>query len=329
MKTHPSKRPARGQQKKQRQIRSSRTQGSSELRALRALGQNFLIDDEVLDAMEECVRAGLAEGRKPPLPALCEVGPGMAALTHRLLKIGPVVCIEKDQRAVDWLQQSPTLISPAFAVVQGDILRWNPEKVAQLACEHLHHARPAAPLPPTQSTYLVGNLPYNISSDFLLWFCQGKGHFAGGHFLLQREVVDRITAKPGSRDYGRLTAQLQLHYVAKKLFDVPPTAFKPAPQVFSSFVQLSPLPFSFTSPEERLFFEKVTAAFFSQRRKMLRSSVAHLLATLDLPYAVAEQKIFDLLGHHSVVPSDRPEKISPAAFLELSRQLLALSRNPG
>lgn len=329
MKKRPQKIAAHSRVKKQSRGQTGRIDGSGELRALRALGQNFLIDQQVLDAMEDCVRATLAEGPEPQPPALCEVGPGMAALTRRLLKIAPVVCIEKDQRAVEWLQQNLALMAPEFAVVQGDILHWKPEEVAQLAREHQHRARPVEPQPPAQPAYLVGNLPYNISSDFLLWFCQGKSEFAGGHFLLQKEVVDRITAAPGNRSYGRLTAQLQLHFRAKKLFDVPPTAFKPAPQVVSSFVQLSPLPFSFASLEERLFFERVTAALFSQRRKMLRSSVAHLLGTLDLPYADGEQMVFDLLGRHSVVPSDRPEKISPIAFLELSRHLFALARKPG
>jgi 16S rRNA (adenine1518-N6/adenine1519-N6)-dimethyltransferase len=297
-----------------------------QLRALRAFGQNFLIDEHVLDAMEDAVRAGLTQQNQPPL---CEIGPGMAALTKRLLKIGPVVCIEKDTRAVEWLQKNAALHSPAFAVVQGDILQWQPNEVARLAREH--QASTATPVGPAEPrpAYLVGNLPYNISSDFLLWFCAGKSCFAGGVFLLQREVVDRLAAKPGIRDYGRLTAQVGLHYTVEKLFDVPPSAFQPQPQVVSSFVRLTPRPFSFASSEERQIFEGVTAALFSQRRKMLRSSVAHLLRTLDLPYADTEPEVFEVLRRHGVEPTDRPETISPQAFIDLSRHLLALKRKQG
>ena len=121
---------------------------------------------------------------------------------------------------------------------------------------------------------VVGNLPYNISSPLLFHLMASADHIRDQHFMLQREVIDRMVAEPGSSDYSRLSVMLQSRYRMHKLFDVPPEAFDPPPKVVSAVVRMMPLPGDRLRPVSARAFETVVARAFSQRRKMLRRVLA-------------------------------------------------------
>jgi 16S rRNA (adenine1518-N6/adenine1519-N6)-dimethyltransferase len=262
-----------------------------------------------------------------------EIGPGMGALTRRLLRHIDVHAIEKDIRAVDYLKQHFEQAAPQphiLNVTQGDILRFEPYILAQQASSGT--TDPAAPLSPLSPAaakpLLVGNLPYAISSDFLLWYSRAPDAFTAGHFLLQKEVVDRLVAPVGSKSYGRLGVLMSLYFRTVAHFDVPPEAFEPRPNVTSTFFSLEPLesvgPLAKTdsaSAEIMGIFERCTAELFSRRRKMLRKSLEHLFTLFEIPYAECKDAVVTLLGTFGITPEDRPERIPPQGFLALARFL--------
>ena len=171
-----------------------------------------------------------------------------------------------------------------------------------------------------QNLRIVGNLPYNISSPLLLHLIAVADRVRDQHFMLQKEVVDRIVAGPGS-DMGRLTVFLQNHYQVVKLFDVPPEAFDPPPKVDSSVVRMVPLPRPRTTAIAQL--EAALAAAYAQRRKMLRRTLGSWLAqqhpSFDLEKAAADDA--------RLVPltdlSQRPEQIPATAWYALADALAA------
>jgi 16S rRNA (adenine1518-N6/adenine1519-N6)-dimethyltransferase len=162
---------------------------------------------------------------------------------------------------------------------------------------------------------LVGNLPYNISTPLLFHLAGFAKHIHDMHFMLQKEVVERMTAEPGSPAYGRLSVMLQYRFYLEKCFDVPPESFNPAPKVESAFVRLTPKPAAELTAD-MASLEKVVAAAFSQRRKMLRN-------TLKTLFSVAE------LTALSIAPDSRPEQLPLAAFIALANWLAAKNGEPG
>lgn len=257
------------------------------LQAKKSLGQNFLKDASVVVRIVESVLA-LNVNKNAPV---VEIGPGSAALTKPLLESGlQVLAIEKDARAVEGLIQLLQPLFPnAFHVQQQDVLQWEP-KVAQTG------------VPPV----CVGNIPYYITSDILLWFCKHRNCFSHGIFMVQDEVADRLAAAHGNKDYGRLSVKIQLLYTVKKLFKVPARCFAPQPKVDSAIVQLSPTTFSFASAVEEKEFEVFCARLFSARRKMLRRIFADGWPHFKLP-----EKWLEL----------RPEALNPTELLGLFRSL--------
>src|SRR5688572_22834233 len=154
---------------------------------------------------------------------------------------------------------------------------------------------------------LVGNLPYNISTPLLFHLIEQREHILDMHFMLQKEVVDRMAAAPGSDSYGRLTAMLAPWLRIEPLFDIGPGAFRPPPKVISTVVRLTPhaTPLQIDQPRH---YAAVVAAAFSQRRKTLRNSLKPLLETEDIVAA-------------GIDPSLRAEVLSPAQFAALAAQL--------
>jgi 16S rRNA (adenine1518-N6/adenine1519-N6)-dimethyltransferase len=303
-----------------------------EIRARKEFSQNFLTDQGILDRMEEVVADSVRtseNGSQRPSFAV-EIGPGMGALTRRLLRHIDVHAIEKDIRAVDYLKQHFEQAAPQphiLNVTQGDILRFEPYILAQQASSGT--ADPAVPLSPAAAKpLLVGNLPYAISSDFLLWYSRAPDAFTAGHFLLQKEVVDRLVAPVGSKSYGRLGVLMSLYFRTVVHFDVPPEAFEPRPNVTSTFFSLKPMesmgPLATAdsaSAEVMGIFERCTAELFSRRRKMLRKSLEHLFTLFEIPYAECKDAVVTLLGTFGITPEDRPERIPPQGFLALARFL--------
>ena len=223
------------------------------LAAKKALGQNFLFD---LNLTRRIARAaGPFEG-----VTVIEIGPGPGGLTRALLMEGAtrVIAIERDDRALAALAEVAAAYPGRLTVIPGDALETDYEKLAGGG-----------------AVKIVANLPYNIATPLLVGWLGGSRwppFYESLTLMFQKEVAERIVARPGGKDFGRLSVLCQYRTSAKKLFDVNRSAFTPPPKVTSSIVQLVPKPTP--EPACRLdVLERVTAAAFGQRRKMLRASL--------------------------------------------------------
>lgn len=255
-------------------------------------GQHFLADRACIDAIVQAIAPRSGDN-------LVEIGPGTGVLTAPLVaQTGHITVIEIDRD-----------LGPRLAAQYGDALTLVQQDVLQVDFSGFG-----------QNLRIVGNLPYNISSPLLLHLIAVADRVRDQHFMLQKEVVDRIAAGPGS-DMGRLTVFLQNHYQVVKLFDVPPEAFDPPPKVDSSVVRMVPLPRPHTTAIAQL--EAALAAAYAQRRKMLRRTLGSWLAqqhpSFDLEKAVADDA--------RLVPltdlSQRPEQIPVTAWYALADALAA------
>ncbi|MBF1261848.1 MAG: 16S rRNA (adenine(1518)-N(6)/adenine(1519)-N(6))-dimethyltransferase RsmA [Lautropia mirabilis] len=255
-------------------------------------GQHFLADRACIDAIVQAIAPRSGDN-------LVEIGPGTGVLTAPLVaQTGHLTVIEIDRD-----------LGPRLAAQYGDALTLVQQDVLQVDFSGFG-----------QNLRIVGNLPYNISSPLLLHLIAVADRVRDQHFMLQKEVVDRIVAVPGS-DMGRLTVFLQNHYQVVKLFDVPPEAFDPPPKVDSSVVRMVPLPRPHTTAIAQL--EAALAAAYAQRRKMLRRTLGSWLAqqhpSFDLDKAAADDA--------RLVPltdlSQRPEQIPATAWYALADALAA------
>jgi 16S rRNA (adenine1518-N6/adenine1519-N6)-dimethyltransferase len=236
--------------------------------ARKRFGQHFLVDRFVLG---DIVHAIAPE----PGQALVEIGPGLGALTDVLVPESKhLTVIELDRDLAARLRKRPEL-----TVVESDVLKVDFAALAAQAGQPLR---------------VVGNLPYNISSPILFHLLDFVDHISDQHFMLQKEVVDRMAASPGSKDFGRLSVMLQWRYHIEALFDVPPEAFDPPPRVNSAVVRMRP----HTPPpavDVKRLGELVSVAF-SQRRKMLRNTLGHWIAEQGI------ETSFDLTRRAEEVP---------------------------
>lgn len=280
------------------------------LHAKKSLGQNFLNDQNIIEKIASSINSlFLKDGNK----YLHEIGPGSGSLTKPLLDRGiHILALEKDQRAVDGLNE--TLVksnSDQINVVQTDILKWSPEndeKISNL-----------------NKTICVGNLPYYITSDILFWFCKYKEFYNHGIFMVQNEVADRLNAKPGTKDYGRLTVRIQLFFHVQKLFEVPSHCFVPRPKVDSAIVQLTPKDFSFPTFEEDNAFSKFTTVLFSARRKMLRRALAAQLGELEKKEPGKIESFWKLAHQHGISEETRPDTLPPKTILAFHKFFLGIN----
>jgi 16S rRNA (adenine1518-N6/adenine1519-N6)-dimethyltransferase len=255
------------------------------LDARKRLGQHFLLD---LNLTRRIARAGAPLDRG----LVIEVGPGPGGLTRALLLEGAerVVAIEIDARAIAALKELHAVAGGRLQLVEADALKID---VATLG-------------PPPRR--IVANLPYNVSTALLVRWLHQADQIADMVLMFQKEVVDRLAAAPRSKDYGRLSVLAQHVCTVQRLFDVAPSAFVPPPKVVSSVVRLQP------KPAERLAdlrpLEKVTAAAFGQRRKMLRSSLGSVFANPA-----------EILGGLGIPPTARAEELSVTDFVRLAEAL--------
>jgi 16S rRNA (adenine1518-N6/adenine1519-N6)-dimethyltransferase len=259
------------------------------LKANKALGQNFLFD---LNLTRRIARAaGPLEGF-----TIVEVGPGPGGLTRALLAEGAthVIAVERDTRALPALEEIAAHYPGKLEIISGDALE----------VDWTQHIKGPAKI--------VANLPYNIATPLLIgWLSVDPWPpwFSSLTLMFQKEVAERIAAKAGADAYGRLSVISQWRCEAKKLFDVNRSAFTPPPKITSSIVQL--IPRAVCEPPCSLkALERVTAAGFGQRRKMLRSS---LKAVFDQPEAVLES-----LG---IAPTKRAEELSVGDFGRLALKI--------
>ena len=242
--------------------------------ARKRFGQNFLVDHGVID---EIVRAIAPQ----PGQALVEIGPGLGALTNPVVeRSGQLTVVELDRDLAARLRKRPEL-----NVIESDVLKVDFGALAQAAGQKLR---------------LIGNLPYNISSPILFHLLPWADQVVDQHFMLQKEVVDRMVATPGNKDYSRLSVMLQWRYQMECVVDVPPGSFDPPPKVDSAVVRMIPLadPPEVDLPE----FTKMVAVAFSQRRKILRHTLGawiseHGIETdFDLQRRAEEVPVTDYLA---------------------------------
>jgi 16S rRNA (adenine1518-N6/adenine1519-N6)-dimethyltransferase len=246
-------------------------------------GQHFLHDPGVIGRIVAAIAP-------QPQDRMVEIGPGLGAITIPLLaRLDELHAVEIDRDAIKHLREI-TQNDPRLHIHSADVLDFSLSEIN--ASERLR---------------IVGNLPYNISTPLLFHLIEQRQHILDMHFMLQKEVVDRMAAAPGSDDYGRLTVMLAPWLRVEPLFDIGPGAFRPPPRVMSTVVRLTPLetPLPLQDPRH---FSAVVAAAFSQRRKTLRNALKPLLEAEDIVAA-------------GVDPSLRAEVLSPAQFAALSAQL--------
>src|SRR6185312_8518506 len=223
---------------------------------------------------------------------LVEIGPGEGALTLPLLAAaGSLTAIELDTDLIPALKARAAEVGE-LAVIQADVL-----KVDLAALAHRHGV---------ERLRIAGNLPYYISSPILFHCVEHAAAIEDMHFMLQKEVVDRMAAEPGSKVYGRLSVMLQLACRVEPLFDVPPASFRPPPKVDSAVVRLEPIPAHELHDARPEHLHAVVKAAFGQRRKTLANALKQLLDS-------------DAIRRADVDPRARAETLAPADFVRLAK----------
>jgi len=251
-------------------------------RARKRFGQHFLTDPQVIDAIVRAIRPAKDD-------IVVEIGPGKGAITDLLARqAGHLHTIELDRNLVAKIRKKYAGDSHV-TVHEADALAFD---FATLG----------------DRLRIVGNLPYNISTPLLFHLLKFRERILDMHFMLQKEVVDRMAAGPGNKTYGRLSIMLGCHLQVESLFDVDRSAFDPPPEVTSAVVRLDPLPpGTFDILDEALFSRLVTAAF-AKRRKTLRNALRN----------EAEISTLEAVG---IDPGLRPEQVGIAAYVALSNHI--------
>jgi 16S rRNA (adenine1518-N6/adenine1519-N6)-dimethyltransferase len=267
--------------------------------ARKRFGQNFLVDQGIIDAIVDTIAPRPGE-------RMVEIGPGLGALTGPLIeRLDELHAVELDRDLIARLQKR---FGDKLKLHAGDALAFDFGTLAR----PMQEAGPAS-LSTLPTLRIVGNLPYNISSPLLFHLMAFAEHVVDQHFMLQNEVVERMIAEPGSKDFGRLSVMLQTRYAMDKLIHVPPTAFEPAPKVDSAIVRMIPLSAGEMPRVDPVVLGEVVTAAFSQRRKMLRNTLGVYRERIDF-----EAMGFDL--------SRRAEDVPVAEYVTLAQQLEGLGQ---
>ena len=256
-------------------------------RAKKRFGQNFLHDPAI-------IRNILAAVSPRPGQRVVEIGPGQGALTRHLLEeCGELDVVELDRDLIPILTANCAGLGE-LRIHNVDALKFDFSSLADTG----HRLR------------VVGNLPYNISTPLIFHLLTSAAQIEDMHFMLQKEVVDRLAASPGSKAYGRLGIMVQYHCRVEQLFNVPPGAFNPPPKVFSSVVRLIPHATPPVELESLECLNRVVTQAFNQRRKTLRNTLKTLL----------DSETIESLG---IDPSRRPETITLEEYARLANALAA------
>lgn len=251
--------------------------------AKKSLGQNYLVD---VNLQKKIVEAAAPSKND----FIVEIGPGPGALTSHLLQSeAQISVVEKDERFLQNLEQMAADSGHKITLHHTDALKVDFTKISPKGAK------------------IIGNLPYNVGTQILFNLLQNAPHFSSFTFMLQKEVVHRITAQKGDKDWGRLAVWCDLLCKRQKLFDVPGTAFRPQPRVISSVVQLTPLPHPRFKVNTQALEDLLRAAF-GQRRKMLRASLKGLLTPQQIEEA-------------GINPQARPETLNTEELCRLANTL--------
>ena len=256
--------------------------------ARKRFGQNFLNDQYIIDSIVNAIHPQRGE-------AIVEIGPGLGALTEPVgERVDAMTVVELDRDLAARLQTHPFL-GPKLTIFQQDAMTFD---FAALAEEK------------GQPLRVFGNLPYNISTPLMFHLFSYVGSIRDMHFMLQKEVVNRLVAGPGSKAYGRLSVMAQYYCQVIPVLEVPPESFTPAPKVDSAVVRLVPhkvLPY----PVDNIrVLSRITTEAFGKRRKTLRNSLGHLFS-------------LEALEEMNIDPALRAENISVAQYCQLANWLIA------
>lgn len=244
-------------------------------------GQNFLIDQQIIIQIIAAIYPQKDD-------RIIEIGPGLGALTKPLLQtLDHLDAIEIDRDIVDKLNKH--FPQERLTIHAVDALKFNFSTFGD-------------------KLRIVGNLPYNISTPLLFHLSQFSDHILDMHFMLQKEVVERMVGIPATSDYGRLSVMLQYRFDMEHILDVPAESFQPVPQVESAIVRMIPRDRSAVNAENEVLFSQIVSAAFSQRRKTLRNTLRHYLNTDD----------FNALGIDSRL---RAENLSVENFVAIANFL--------
>lgn len=258
------------------------------LAAKKSLGQHFLFDFNLIGKIARAA-GGLSDG------TIIEVGPGPGGLTRALLWYGArqVVVIEKDERCLPALSEIAAKYPGRLEIRKEDALRLDLSKIG------------------TSPRRIIANLPYNVATPLLIHWLEKGAAFQEMILMMQKEVIERLTARPRSKSYGRLSILAQQAAKVEKLFDVHPRAFVPPPKVTSSIVSIKPYETP-PHPAPSKALQRITEAAFGQRRKMLRQSLRKIWQ---------EEKLLKILDTLEISPTARAEELSIADFAALARLL--------
>lgn len=246
-------------------------------------GQNFLTDDSVLDGIIQAIDPQSHD-------TMVEIGPGLAAMTRLLVdRVATMHVVELDRDLVVYLKKN-----------------FGAERLTVHAADALQFDFSSIPVPAGHKLRVVGNLPYNISSPLLFHLATIAPHVQDQHFMLQKEVVERMVAEPGSKAFGRLSVMLQWRYHMELMFIVPPQAFDPPPRVDSAIVRMIPRAQVLPCDGERL--EQVVLKAFSQRRKVIRNCLSGMANEEQLRAA-------------GIDPQLRPEAVAMEQYVALTNLL--------
>ncbi|BEV72765.1 16S rRNA (adenine(1518)-N(6)/adenine(1519)-N(6)) -dimethyltransferase RsmA [Paludibacterium sp. THUN1379] len=246
-------------------------------------GQNFLQDSRIIESIVDAVNPAADD-------SVIEIGPGLGAITHPLLnRLNKLHVVEIDRDIISRLQQQ--FPADKLVIHAGDALAFDFASI------------------PGQLK-IVGNLPYNISTPLLFHLASYGDRVIDMHFMLQKEVVDRMVAEPSCADYGRLSVMLQYRFEMESLIDVPPESFWPPPKVDSAVVRMMPAPGRCGLAKDETLLEKLVSQAFAQRRKTLRNNLKGLLSDEDFAAA-------------GVDPTLRPENIRVEQYVVMANLLAA------
>ena len=256
-------------------------------RAKKRFGQNFLVDTNVIDKIIHSINP-------KPEDHVIEIGPGLGALTQPLLKLlNRLDVIELDRDVIPELNSLEGW--ERLQIHNIDVLTFNFTEFKQLNFEN-------------DKLRIIGNLPYNISTAVLFHLIEHRNIIQDLHFMLQKEVVERIAANTGSHDYGRLSVMMQLHFKIAPLFAVAPQCFRPVPKVESAILRLIPRSDLAIAYDEHDAFAALVRQAFSQRRKTLKNTLKDLCDIKQMNAA-------------GIDPGKRPQELGVEDYISLFRQL--------
>ena len=251
--------------------------------ARKRFGQNFLVDHGVIAAIVSAINPKRDD-------VVVEIGPGLGAITEPLMqRVDHLHVVEIDRDLIARLKKQHT--PERMTIHEGDALAFDFASIGK-------------------NLRLVGNLPYNISTPLLFHLADYVDVLHDMHFMLQKEVVERMVAEPGNADFGRMSVMLQYRFYLEWLIDVPPESFDPPPKVQSAVVRLIPKPVSELNAKSQEKLSQVVLTAFSQRRKMLRNTMKGMLSDAG----------FAELG---IAPTLRPEDVSVEDYVRIANYLTA------